>query len=74
MKLVKYENFPEWAVYYCFYGESDNLTKEEIKQIEDFLLNENLDELISISDDSYFTSCPVFGLASNCFDVTFTRY
>lgn len=71
MKLKKYENFPEWAICYCYYGEEDNLTEEEIEEIEKFLLKENLGELISISDDSYFSGYPVFGLACNCYDVTF---
>lgn len=64
---------PDYAITYLMYGDTDNLTVEDLKNITDWLVMEQLEEatIASISDDSYFTHKPCFGLPCCCYDVEF---
>lgn len=63
METKKYENFPEYAVTYCAYGETNNdLTEEDIKNIDEWMKEENLDHLVDVEDSHSFSNNPEFGL------------
>lgn len=67
MNIVKINKIPEWAVYYMYYGEDDNLTEEDIVEIEEFMEKEGLLRLVDVG----FSSHPAFGLATDCYDCWF---
>lgn len=61
---------PDYAVCYIEYGEDDNLTPEDVQNINEWL--ESLKEsgftspTFSWGDDYGFTYAPEFGLPCNC--------
>lgn len=66
---------PDYAIAYLVYGDTDNLTIEDIENIHNWLIAEQLEgaTVTSISDNSYFTHSPCFGLPCCCYDVEFIR-
>ena len=36
MKKETFDNIPEWAIYFLAYGESDELTEEEVDEVTTF--------------------------------------
>jgi len=64
---------PDYAINYLVYGDTDNLTIEDIENIDNWLIAEQLEgaTISSISDSSYFTHKPCFGLPCCCYDVEF---
>lgn len=66
---------PDYAIAYLVYGDTDNLTVEDLENINNWLVAEQLEEatIAAISDDSYFTFSPCFGLPCCCYDVEFIR-
>lgn len=61
------ENFPTWALCYAVNGDADNLTSEEITQIDEAL--QGL-ELVSVGEQEFFTWLPMFGPACMCIEAT----
>ena len=66
---------PSYAVCYLIYGESDNLSEEDIKNIDSWvekMQNDNNGKSFDISPisgrDEYFNPCPCFGLPCNSLD------
>lgn len=71
MNIVRKFGIPEWAIYYMEYGEDDNLTEEEMDEIDDYMEEEGLYSLVQVSEDKYFCSRPAFGLSTDCYDCWF---
>lgn len=71
INVVTVENFPEWAVMYVAYGNTTDLTEEEIGDIEEFKRENGLRNFLSIGDESFFSSCPAFGLPTTCVEAYF---
>lgn len=73
--IKRYENFPEYAVCYLMYNDDSGLTQEDKDNINKWLINENLESssLVDVSEDSYFSRFPQFGLACDCVDVVFMK-
>lgn len=71
--IKRYENFPEYAVCYLMYNDDSGLSEEDKDNINKWLINENLESfsLVDVSEDSYFSGFPQFGLACNCVDAVF---
>ncbi|MCK9602018.1 MAG: hypothetical protein M0R06_23435 [Sphaerochaeta sp.] len=69
-ECLVYESFPEWALSFLEYGEDDSLTEEEKGTIQAWIQNEFGDKNFTHStkegEDSFFSRCPEFGLASLC--------
>lgn len=64
-----FDNIPTYANTYMAYGDVDNdLTDEDIENIDKFMEENNLVSLISTSDSTYFCSDPAFGEACDCFE------
>lgn len=72
-KFKTFENIPQWAAQYMLFGvevvDGLNLTDEDIKQVENFMKQENISSVIDVSNNTYFSSNPEFGLASDCVDI-----
>lgn len=66
-EYVKYNNYPDWALDYAVNGEVGDLSEKELKQIQDF--EHKVGEVVDWSENSYFSTRPLFGLATNCYDV-----
>lgn len=70
------EDVPVWAVPYLAYGESDNLTEEDIRLADEFMKRNGFGQLIdasnTYSERTYFRSHPAFGPACDCVDANFT--
>ena len=62
-------NVPKWAAGYMATGEAADLTDEETAQVDAFMKSNNIHSVIQISESSYFSSHPEFGLASDCVDI-----
>ena len=63
------KNIPKWAVAYMANGESDSLTEDEVKIIDEYMKRKNIDHVTEASESSYFTYHPEFGPGSDCVDV-----
>lgn len=69
------EDFPEWALDYVINGVSDNLSDEEITEIENFLSDEEIAAVVSNDEESYnsFNKHPAFGDACGTYTVYVER-
>lgn len=81
MKCSKYtENIPEWAIYYLFNGECEDLTEEEINMVDEFVeeyrrISNNRRVIFSIVNTTpFFTWYPAFGEAGGCYEVDVVVY
>lgn len=71
MKTFVTDKFPQWAVCYAAYGESDTLTDEEERMVNKYMEDNNLCDLVDCSEDSHFSPYPDFGLACDVVEATF---
>lgn len=71
IKTKKFSDIPSYAVCYLAYGDLDGLTDDDIKLIDKFCKNNNIDHLVSCSDDTHFCYYPDFGLGSDCVEAEF---
>jgi hypothetical protein len=77
MKCNTYqEDLPDYSLSYLINGDSSGLDDEDIRNIDEFMeyyynLAEDLNGNVVIdiiSDESFFTNSPAFGLACNCYE------
>jgi hypothetical protein len=59
-------NFPVWAIHYAAYGEADGLEDEDAKLVDRWMDENGFSHLVDASDETNFSSHPVFGLACDC--------
>lgn len=64
------EQIPEWAMCYLINGDKDNLTDEEINEINNWKEEAEIDEvcLPSCYAEAYFCKLPAFGKPANVYD------
>lgn len=53
IEVLEY-TLPNWTACYLINGDRDNLTDEEIKQIDSFVSKEKV-SFVSVNDDTHFT-------------------
>lgn len=74
MKKETFDNIPEWAIYFLAYGESDELTEEEVDEVTTFTtINFPIGYTMDVQWDNYheFDTHPAFGLPCKTYQVDF---
>ena len=74
MKKETFDNIPEWAIYFLAYGESDELTEEEVDEVTTFTtINFPIGYTMDVKWDNYreFDTHPAFGLPCKTYQVDF---
>lgn len=77
MKKETFDNIPEWAIYFLAYGESDELTEEEVDEVTTFTtINFPVGYTMDVQWDNYreFDTHPVFGLPCKTYQVDFYKH
>ena len=62
------EKIPTYALNYIEYGDKENLTSEDIKNIDDFFSQFKNGYICEYIDEPFFSHCPVFGLPCEVID------
>ena len=70
-KSVKFDNIPEYAITYLAYGDASGLEDEDIKTIDKWCRENDIDHLTNTGEERHFSSHPEFGLAIDCVEATF---
>lgn len=72
-KEYRYPNFPTYALSALINGDYSGLTEEDKANLEDFLTDEFYVEHWDVADrlifSPHFSTCPEFGLATDCVEV-----
>lgn len=66
------ERIPTWSLGYIMNGDSSDLNDDEITLIDNFLRGNKVICVSCDNDDTYFSSCPAFGLACEVAECTVT--
>ena len=77
MKKETFDNIPEWAIYFLAYGESDELTEEEVDEVTTFTtINFPVGYTMDVQWDNYreFDTRPAFGLPCKTYQVVFYKH
>ena len=77
MKKETFDNIPEWAIYFLAYGESDELTEEEVDEVTTFTtINFPVGYTMDVQWDNYreFDTHPAFGQPCKTYQVDFYKH
>lgn len=64
------ERIPTWSLGYIINGDATGLENEEIELVDKFIRDNKVVCVSCDNDDTYFSSCPVFGLACEVAECT----
>ena len=57
-KSVKFDNIPEYAITYLAYGDASGLEDEDIKTIDKWCHENDIDHLTNTGEERHFSSHP----------------
>lgn len=73
LNVVVFDAVPEYALAYMAYGDSSGLSDGDVRIIDKWMSDNNLDHLVDSGEERFFSFRPEFGLASTCVKATFSE-